>query len=220
MTGPYRLILRGPGDMGGRALLSSLESSDFEVVGAQVFSAHKKVMSAAQYRDPSMATWLSPTRSPLSVPRTVADRKVTRNASDAVRVVRHLSPVPARVRVRAGGTVVEPGTVGALTMTSRGFIGDDLFGTDEMCRPIGVGNAPLGQDNPSSPADARVIGLDGTPGVAGTRNEMDGEGYSRDWFAVTDISVAAMLGVVAELCAPPPGVVMPDLRPHYLLESS
>lgn len=50
------------------------------------------------------------------------------------------------------------------------------------------------------------------------RNEIGNEAYSGDWSAVT--SVAAMLGVVPELCAAPPGVVMPDLRPHYLLESS
>lgn len=49
---------------------------------------------------------------------------------------------------------------------------------------------------------------------------MDAAAYSADWSAVTDSSVAAMLGVITELCAAPPGVVMPDLRSHYLLESS
>ncbi|MEU4432996.1 hypothetical protein [Nocardia rhamnosiphila] len=429
MTGPYRLIIWGPGDMGGRALRTALESPDFEVVGVKVFSPHKNgkdigelaglapvgvaattsaaeilaldadcvvhtpttpaliqgadddvvallesgknVVSAASYHNPSMPTWLSASRSPLSVLRTVADMKVTGNAfgprlrhalqalrwgmravdsslarpirpalellaapvvdraiprrkpgsrlqraclaggvslhgtglhpglmveqlllrlagtldevhevrflevgdlsaapdgmwggleslgfgmplaavdsdhaiglmqhfyfdavlgnvahalygvgSDAVRVVRHLYPVPARVRVRAGGTVIEPGTVGAIHMTYRGYIGDDLFMTNEECWHVGAGNAHLGQDHPSSAAGGHVITLDGNPGVVEMRNEMDDEAYSGDWSAVTDISVAAMLGVVPELCAAPPGVVMPDLRPHYLLESS
>ncbi|MGW6336243.1 hypothetical protein [Nocardia rhamnosiphila] len=92
--------------------------------------------------------------------------------------------------------------------------------TDEECRHAGAGNTHPGQDHPSSAAGGQVIALDGNPGVVETRNEMDDEAYSGDWSAVTDISVAAMLGVVPELCAAPPGVVMPDLRPHYLLESS
>ncbi|MFI9534017.1 hypothetical protein ACIG56_12310 [Nocardia fusca] len=82
-----------------------------------------------------------------------------------------------------------------------------------------TGNA-FGQDHPSSPADGHVITLDGNPGVLELRNEMDDEAYSGDWSAVTEISVAVMLGVVPELCAAPPGVVNPDLLPHYLLESS
>ncbi|WP_328395691.1 hypothetical protein [Nocardia sp. NBC_00416] len=49
---------------------------------------------------------------------------------------------------------------------------------------------------------------------------MDDEAYAADRSAVADVSVGARFGVVPELCAAPPGVVMPDLRPHYLLESS
>lgn len=429
MTDPYRLIIWGPGDMGGRALRTALESPEFDVVGVKVFSPHKNgrdigelvglpptgitattskaeilaleadcvvhtpttpaliqgadddvvellesgknVVSAASYHNPSMPTWLSASQSPLSVLRTVAGMKVTGDAfgprlrtaldalrlgmravdsalarplrpglellagplvdraiprrqpgsrlqraclmggvslhgtglhpglmveqtllrmtalldevhevrflevgdlaaapdgmwggleslgfgmplpavdsdhaiglmqhfyfdavlgnvahalygvgSDAVRVERHLYPVPARVRVRAGGTVVEPGTVGAIHMSYRGYIGDRLFMTNEECWHVGQGNAHLGPDHPSSPAGGHMIILAGSPGTIEMRNESDAEGYSADWSAVTDISVAAMLGVVPELCAAPPGVVMPDLRPHYLLESS
>ncbi|WP_416566931.1 hypothetical protein [Nocardia testacea] len=83
-----------------------------------------------------------------------------------------------------------------------------------------AGNTFPGPDPPSGPAGGQVITPAGNPGVIEMRNEMDDEAYSGDWSAVTEISVAAMLGVVPELCAAPPGVVMPDLRPHYLLESS
>jgi hypothetical protein len=138
---------------------------------------------------------------------------------DAVRVERHLYPVPARVRVQAGGTVIEPGAVGAIHMTYRGYIGERLFMTNEECWHVGAGNAHLGPDHPSSLAGGHVITLVGSPGDIEMRNELDDEAYSGDWSAVTDISVAAMLGVVPELCAAPPGVVMPDLRPHYLVES-
>ena len=140
--------------------------------------------------------------------------------SAEVRVERHLHPVPARVRVAAGGTGVEPGTVGAIHMTDRGYIGDRLFMTNEECWHVGQGNAHLGSDHPNRPAGGHVITLEGSPGAIEMRNEMDPDAYSADWSAVTDISVAAMLGVVPELCAAPTGVIMPDLRPHYLLESS
>lgn len=140
-------------------------------------------------------------------------------APDEVRVERQVYPVPARVRVRAGGTVVEPGTVGAIHMTYRGYLGDRLFMTNEECWHVGSGNAHLGPDHPQSPSGGHVITIDGSPGGIEMRNELDEAADDNDWSAVTDISVAAMLSVVPELCAAPPGVVMPDLSPHYLLES-
>lgn len=425
---PYRLVIWGPGDMGGRALRTALESPDFEVVGVKVFSPHKhgrdigelaglapvgvaattskdeilaldadcvvhtpttpaliqgadadvvdllesgkNVVSAASYHNPSMPTWLSASRSPLSVLRTVADMKVTGDAfgarlrpalralragmravdsaparplrpvlerlagpivdralprralgsrlqaaceaggvslhgtglhpglmveqlllrlaglldeitevqflevgdlsaapdgmwggleslgfgmplsavdtdhaiglmqhfyfdavlgnvahalfgagPDEVRVERHISPVPARERVRAGGTVIEPGSVGAIHMTYRGYLGDRLFMTNSECWHVGGGNAHLGPDHPRSRSGGHVITLDGTPARIEMRNEMDDEAYSADWSAVTDISVRAMLSAVPELCSAPPGVVMSDLDPRYRLET-
>ncbi len=429
MSRPYRLIIWGPGDMGGRALHTALNSPDFEVVGVKVFSPHKhgrdigelvglpavgvaattskeeilaldadcvvhtpttpslvrgadadvldllasgkNVVSAASYHNPSMTNWLSASQSPLSVLRTVSKMKVTGDAfgaelrraigalrvgmraidslparplrpavdrlagavvdraiprrplgstlqaaclkggvslhgtglhpglmveqlllrlagvldevrevkflevgdlsaapdgmwgglaslgfgtplsavdsnhaiglmqhfyfndvignvahalrgvgSEAVRVERLLYPVPARVRVHAGGTVIEPGTVGAIHMTYRGYIGDELFMTNEECWHVGAGNAHLGPDHPRSLSGGHVISLDGVPGRIEMRNEMDDDAYSADWSAVTDISVRAMLSVVPELCAAPPGVVMPDLSPRYRLENA
>lgn len=42
VTSPYRLIIRGPGDMGGRALRTALRSPELEVVGVKgVQSAHE-----------------------------------------------------------------------------------------------------------------------------------------------------------------------------------
>lgn len=41
MTRRHRLIIWGPGDMGGRALRTALESPRFDVVGVEVFSPHK-----------------------------------------------------------------------------------------------------------------------------------------------------------------------------------
>ncbi|MET7768412.1 hypothetical protein [Nocardia sp. NPDC005366] len=429
MARPYRLVIWGPGDMGGRALRAALESPDFEVVGVKVFSPHKNgrdigelvglppvgiaattskeailaldadcvvhtpttpslvqgadadvldllesgknVVSAASYHNPSMTNWLSASQTPLSVLRTVADMKVTGDAfgsrlrpaletlrfgmnvldsaaarplrpglerlaglvvdravprrplgsrlqaaclsggvslhgtglhpglmveqlllrlaglldevtevrflevgdlsaapdgmwgglaslgfgtplsavdsdhaiglmqhfyfndvlgnvahalygvgSEAVRVERHIYPVPARVTVRAGGTVIEPGSVGAIHMTYRGYIGDRLFMTNEECWHVGSGNAHLGPDHPRSLSGGHVITLDGSPGRIEMRNEMDDEAYSADWSAVTDISVRAMLSAVPQLCAAPPGVVMPDLKPRYRLENA
>lgn len=428
MSRPYRLIIWGPGDMGGRALRTALQSPDFDVVGVKVFDPRKNgrdigelaglapigltattskerilaldadcvvhtpttpalvqgadtdvidllesgknVISAASYHNPSMPTWLSASRSPLEVLRTVSAMKVTGDAfgpklpaalaalrlgmrvvdtpllrpvrpgldllaqplvdrviprralgsrlqaaclaggvslhgtglhpglmveqlllrlaglldevhqvrflevgdlapapagmwggltslgfgmplravdsdhaiglmqhfyfdavlgnvayalygagPEEVRVERQLYPVPARVRVTAGGTVIEPGMVGAIHMTYRGYIGNRLFMTNEECWHVGSGNAHLGPDHPSSLAGGHVITLDGYPAGIEMRNEMDDETSGGDWSAVTDISVAAMLAAVAPLCAAPPGVLTPDLRPHYRLES-
>lgn len=424
---PYRLVIWGPGDMGGRALRAALESPEFEVVGVKVFSPHKhgrdigelagvapvgvaattskaeilaldadcvvhtpttpaliqgadadviellesgkNVVSAASYHNPSMPTWLSQSQSPLSVLRAVSKMKVTGDAFGAqlrpalqavratmatvdavplrplrpmlerlagpivdralprralgsrlqqacrtggvslhgtglhpglmveqlllrmaglldevtevsflevgdlsaapdgmwggleslgfgtplqavdsdhaiglmqhfyfdgvlanvahalfgagpeqVRVERHIYPVPARVRVAAGGTVIEPGSVGAIHMTYRGYLGDRLFMTNSECWHVGAGNAHLGPDHPHSLAGGHVITLDGSPMRVEMRNEMDDEAYSADWSAVTDISVRAMLSAIPELCAAPPGVATPELAPRYRQE--
>ncbi|MGW5318357.1 hypothetical protein [Nocardia thailandica] len=429
MTRPYRLIIWGPGDMGGRALRLALESPDHDVVGVKVFSPHKhgadigelaglapvgvhattskdeilaldadvvihtpttpalvrgadadvidllesgkNVVSAASYHNPAVPTWLSETRKPLDVLRTVSRMKVTgdafgaevkaalsalrlgmrgvdsplarplrggldrlagtvidavipRRASgerlqraclaggvslhgtglhpglmveqvllrlasvldevhrvrflevgdlfaapdgmwggleslgfgtplravdsdhaialmqhfyfdavlgtvaaelfggrpDQVRVERHVYPVPARVRVRAGGTVIEPGSVGAIHMTYRGYLGDRLFMTNEECWHVGPGNAHLGPDHPRSLAGGHVITLDGSPGSVELRNEIDDESASPEWSAVTDISVNAMLGVIPEVCAAAPGVLAPDPSPRYHVETA
>ncbi|MFD1810765.1 hypothetical protein [Rhodococcus gannanensis] len=427
MSGPYRIVVWGPGDMGGRALQTALRSPDFEVVGVKVFSPHKhgrdigelvglppvgvlattskeeilaldadcvvhtpttpaliqgadadvldllesgkNVVSAASYHNPSMPTWLSTSRSPLEVLRTVSAMKVTGQAFGAelsrglaalrvgmkvvdsaplrplrprlerlaeplvdkaiprrptgdrlqqaclkggvslhgtglhpglmveqlllrlaglldsvetvrflevgdlssapdgmwggleslgfgmplaavdsnhaialmqhfyfdavisnvahalrgvgperVRVERHVYPVPARVRIEAGGTVIEPGAVGAIHMAYHGYVDDELFMTNEECWHVGAGNAHLGPDHPRSLAGGHIIALDGDPARVELRNEMDDESFSADWTAVTDISVKAMLDVVPALCAAPPGVATPDLSPRHRLE--
>ena len=41
MSRPYRIIIWGPGDMGGRALRTALTSPQFEIVSVKVFSLHK-----------------------------------------------------------------------------------------------------------------------------------------------------------------------------------
>lgn len=429
MSGPYRLIIWGPGDMGGRALQTALRSPGFEVVGVKVFSPHKhgrdigelvglpsagvrattskaeilaldadcvvhtpttpalvqgadadvldllesgkNVVSAASYHNPSMPTWLSTSRSPLEVLRTVSGMKVTGQAfgpqlpkalaalrlgmkgvdsaplrplrpglerlaglvvdravprrptgdrlqaaclkggvslhgtglhpglmveqlllrvaglldevrevrflevgdlssapdgmwgglaslgfgmplsavdsdhaialmqhfyfdavianvahallgvgPERVRVERHVYPVPARVRIEAGGTVIEPGTVGAIHMSYHGYVDGALFMTNAECWHVGAGNAHLGPDHPRSLAGGHVITLDGSPARVELRNEMDDESYSGDWSAVTDISVKAMLDVIPALCAAPPGVATPDLSPRYRLENA
>ncbi|MQY27493.1 hypothetical protein [Nocardia aurantia] len=429
MTHRHRLIIWGPGDMGGRALRTALRSPDFDVVGVKVFSPHKhgrdigelvglppvgitattskaeilaleadcvvhtpttpalvqgadadvldllesgkNVVSAASYHNPAMPTWLSETRSPLEVLRTVSRMRVTGNAfgpqlptalsalrtlmrvvdsrparfarpvldrlaasvvdraiprrasgdrlqaaclrggvslhgtglhpglmveqlllrlaglldevsevgflevgdlsaapdgmwgglaslgfgmplgavdsdhaialmqhfyfdavlanvahalfgvgADRVRVERHVYPVPARVRVEAGGSVIEPGSVGAIHMTYRGYLGDRLFMTNAECWHVGAGNAHFGSDHPRSASGGHVITLAGSPARIELRNELDDETSSGDWAAVTDISVKAMLDVVPELCAAPPGVATPDLSPRFRPEAA
>lgn len=137
---------------------------------------------------------------------------------DQVRVERHVYPVPARVEVAAGGTVIRPGTVGAIHMTYRGYIGDRLFMTNEECWHVGAGNAHLGPDHPNSLAGGHLITLEGKPGRVEMRSEPDDEAFNADWSAVTDISVNAMLAAAPALIAAAPGVVIPDLAPRYRLE--
>lgn len=137
---------------------------------------------------------------------------------EQVRVERHVYPVPARVEVAAGGTVIRPGTVGAIHMTYRGYIGDRLFMTNEECWHVGGGNAHLGPDHPNSLAGGHLITLEGKPGRVEMRSEPDDEAFNADWSAVTDISVNAMLAAAPAIIAAAPGVVIPDLAPRYRLE--
>ncbi|MFE3543763.1 hypothetical protein ACFXK0_12375 [Nocardia sp. NPDC059177] len=139
--------------------------------------------------------------------------------SREVRVERHVYPVPARVEVAAGGTIIRPGTVGAIHMTYRGYLGDRLFMTNEECWHVGAGNAHLGPDHPDSLAGGHVVRIDGLPGGIEMRNVPDDDAYGGDWSAVTHISVKAMLDVVAAVCAAPAGVVIPDLAPRYRSEA-
>jgi hypothetical protein len=139
---------------------------------------------------------------------------------EQVRVERHVYPVPARVEVTAGGTVIRPGTVGAIHMTYRGYIGDRLFMTNEECWHVGGGNAHLGPDHPNSLAGGHLITLVGKPGRVEMRSEPDDEAFNADWSAVTDISVNAMLAAAPGLIAASPGVVIPDLAPRYRLEAA
>lgn len=137
-----------------------------------------------------------------------------------VRVERHVYPVPARVEVRAGGTVIRPGTVGAIHMTYRGYLGDRLFMTNEECWHVGAGNAHLGPDHPNSLSGGHLISVDGLPGRLEFRSEPEDGSFKADWSAVTDISVNAILDSIPAVCAAPPGVVLPDLTPRYRLEEA
>jgi len=139
---------------------------------------------------------------------------------ERIRVERHVYPVPARVEVKAGGTVIKPGTVGAIHMTYRGYLDDRLFMTNEECWHVGGGNAHLGPDHPDSLAGGHLITLEGTPGKIEMRSVPDDDSFKADWSAVTDISVKAILDSIPAVCAAPPGVVTPDLAPRFKLEEA
>lgn len=139
---------------------------------------------------------------------------------ERVRVERHVYPVPARVEIKAGGTVIKPGTVGAIHMTYRGYIDDRLFMTNEECWHVGQGNAHLGPDHPNSLAGGHLIRIDGKPGRIEMSSVPDDNAFKADWSAVTDISVNAILSSIPAVCAAPPGVLTPDLAPRYRLEEA
>lgn len=139
---------------------------------------------------------------------------------ERVRVERHVYPVPARVEIKAGGTVIKPGTVGAIHMTYRGFIDDRLFMVNEECWHVGAGNAHCGPDHPHSLAGGHLISIEGKSGRLEMRSEPDDEAFKADWSAVTDISVNAILQSIPAVVAAPPGVVTPDLSPRYRLEQA
>ncbi|HET8707077.1 MAG TPA: hypothetical protein VFM46_12315 [Pseudomonadales bacterium] len=139
---------------------------------------------------------------------------------DRIRVERHVYPVPARVEIKAGGTVIKPGTVGAIHMTYRGYLDDRLFMTNEECWHVGQGNAHLGPDHPESLAGGHLITLEGKPGRIEMRSVPDDDAFKADWSAVTDISVKAILDSIPAVCAAPPGVVTPDLTPRFKLEEA
>ena len=139
---------------------------------------------------------------------------------ERIRVERHVYACPARVEIAAGGTVIRPGTVGAIHMTYRGYIDDKLFMTNEECWHVGGGNAHLGPDHPDSLAGGHLITLEGKPGRITLRSEPEDDSFEADWSAVTDISVKAILDSIPVVCAAAPGVVTPDLAPRYRLEEA
>jgi hypothetical protein len=139
---------------------------------------------------------------------------------ERIRVERHVYPSAARVEVKAGGTVIKPGTVGSIHMTYRGYIDDRLFMTNEECWHVGAGNAHLGPDHPNSLAGGHIITIDGKPGRIEFRSEPDDDSFKADWSAVTDISVNAILSSIPGVCAAAPGVLTPDLTPRYSLEEA
>lgn len=139
---------------------------------------------------------------------------------DRIRVERQVYACPARVEVKAGGTIIKPGTVGAIHMTYRGYIDGRLFMTNEECWHVGAGNAHLGPDHPNSLAGGHLITLEGKPGRVEMRNEPEDDSFKSDWSAVTDISVKAILDSIPAVCSAPAGVVTPDLQPRYRLEEA
>lgn len=139
---------------------------------------------------------------------------------ERIRVERHVYPCPARVEINAGGTLIRPGTVGAIHMTYRGYLDGRLFMTNEECWHVGGGNAHLGPDHPDSLAGGHLITLEGKPGRVQMRSTPDDDSFKADWSAVTDISVKAILESIPAVCAAPSGVVTPDLSPRYQLEEA
>lgn len=139
---------------------------------------------------------------------------------ERIRVERKVYACPARVEVAAGGTVIKPGTVGAIHMTYHGYIDGKLFMTNEECWHVGAGNAHLGPDHPDSLAGGHLITLEGKPGTITLRSEPEDDSFEADWSAVTDISVKAILDSIPAVCAARPGVVTPDLAPRYTLEEA
>jgi len=136
---------------------------------------------------------------------------------ERVRVERHVYPVPARVEIAAGGTVIRPGSVGAIHMTYRGYLDGRLFMTNEECWHVGAGNAHLGPDHPDSLAGGHVVSIKGKPFGVEMRSSPDDDAFAADWSAVTDISVKAILNSIPGVVAAPPGVLTPDLTPRYRL---
>jgi hypothetical protein len=139
---------------------------------------------------------------------------------ERIHVERHVYPVPARVEVKAGGTVIKPGTVGAIHMTYRGYLDGRLFMTNEECWHVGAGNAHLGPDHPNSLAGGHRVTIEGKPGRLDMCSEPDDAAFKADWSAVTDISVSAILNAIPAVCNAPPGVLTPDLSPRYRLEQA
>lgn len=139
---------------------------------------------------------------------------------ERVRVERHIYPVPARVGIKAGGTVIKPGSVGAIHMTYHGYLDDRLFMVNEECWHVGMGNAHLGPDHPNSLAGGHRVTIEGSPGRIEMTSVPDDDSFRPDWSAVTDISVKAILDSIPAVCAAPPGVLSPDLTPRYRLEEA
>jgi hypothetical protein len=135
-----------------------------------------------------------------------------------VRVEHDLRGLPAKERLRTrSGFVVEAGTVAALHMTHRGYLGDRHFFTNEECWYLGEANAYRGDDLPFDGADGAgpinyVIEIRG--GNANLRTRLAFEPTARG-NPVTDASVLTILDAVPAICAAEPGILIDDSSPRY-----
>jgi hypothetical protein len=137
-----------------------------------------------------------------------------------VRVVRSLRGLPAVRDLQVGSTKIKAGTVAALHMTHRGYLGDHHFFTNEECWYLKGENGFWGDNLPYGGFPSQGGHTFEITGATDTlrgqltfdaTEEMLREGSS----SITQMSVNAMLSAIGPVCAAEPGIIIDDSRPHY-----
>ena len=135
--------------------------------------------------------------------------------NDEVRVERSFRGLPAAEDVEVGGMTIAAGTVGAVHLVHRGYLGDRCFMTNEECWYLAPAVTFRGDDLPfggfGQPA-SYTIELTGTP--ANLRSQIEFE-HVGGIDPITNGSVRAILDAIAPVVAAEPGILIDDPAPHY-----
>lgn len=132
-----------------------------------------------------------------------------------VRVERTFRGLPAKKEVQAGGITIKPGTVAALHMTHRGYIGDHHFFTNEECWYVGADNVYRGENLPFGGYEnglCYAIEVDGKPANLRTQLEFQLTEHKNP---ITNASVRSILDAIGPICEAEPGILIDDPTPHY-----
>lgn len=136
-------------------------------------------------------------------------------ANGDVRVERSFRGLPSDRDVEVGGVQIAAGTVGAVHLVHRGYLGDRCFMTNEECWYLAPAVTFRGDDLPfggfSQPA-SYTIELTGSP--ANLRSQIEFE-HTGGIDPITNGSVRALLDAVGPIVESAPGVLIDDPSPHY-----
>ncbi|MCQ4359956.1 MULTISPECIES: hypothetical protein [Mycobacterium] len=135
-----------------------------------------------------------------------------------IRVDSEVRGLPAEQDCEVQSLQIKKGTTAALHLVHRGYLGDNLFYTNEEIWYLAAGRVFRGDnlpfDNFRGPL-CYTLEVNGKP--ANLRTQMEWE-VTELRNPITNASVEVMLKAVGPVCAAEPGVLLDDHSPHYRVD--
>jgi hypothetical protein len=135
-----------------------------------------------------------------------------------IRIEHDFTGTAAKTTMDLGWLRIEEGTACAISHVHRGFIGDHHFFTNEEHwylgsheRYLGTGNVPFGNFTGRS---NYIVEVDGKPGRIAMQMDMDTT-VPGDTPIITWCSVVPLIQSIIPVCHAAPGVLHPDVGPHF-----